>query len=1105
MTTPVFVAKVTGSATTAPTISVVDPSTPGCVLIAVWECDGGGQTCTPPDGTWTQFFNGSLATDGATYFSWYKKVSAGTGGTLTFTSPVNLDAALVVSAWSSADGTTPLDVTPADTVVDTGLTSPAAVSAPSITTVTNSCLLVFVGIADMTSNTPNADAFAAPTGYTSRAAFFDASGWNAICVAEKAQTTAGATGTVTGATVTRTGATFGVVGGTIALRPAAGGGGPITDQVPLAGASNLPASRSTAARRYDVIGPIGALLVAALTSLPGDAYSAPNPPRAVGINRPALLATAPIGTGIFALTKFSHSASTPLPPQAPPSRPVLQPAQPVGALIGAGPAAFGWQPVLQTAPLAQRVDRPQPSAPTGPLSPFVSASTGWLRADLPVDSPLIARTVSDSSPVGTLLPATLTSIGWFSVGLARASGQLLRSQDASAPTAPLQPFVSASTGWLRADIPVDLPLISRTVSEISPVGALLPGALTSLGWLGADVLRAPRVTPRIQEAAAPTGPLKPFVSASTGWLRQDIPVDLPLISRVVSESAPTGALMTPALSSFGWFHFDTTSPRPTAAMQIVAVDFSGSTAPAALGGTPWEMGPLPMRATVSARPEASAPVGTLIVQSLTSLGWMRAEIRTPVLPAPRTQETQAPSGPLKPFVSATLGWLSSDLMIDLPLIRRQVSDSSPVGTLLTPQPFSWGVGYDQGRPAPIVSRRVEPSAPVGTAFAIALPSNGWLATDKPRTPFVSQKSVPVDPVGSLLVLPPLPNLTWLATDNPRTPYASTRAVVVDPVGSSIPLPGQHGPFWFIDQGRPARVRAPAVDSSAPIGTLFATLTSLGWLSPFQAPQSPFSAQRPQPTDPLRALQFGGAPWSTVDVQPGRAAVARAPDASLPVGSLLATGLSGIGWQWTDQLRQPPFVAPRAQEQAAPTGPLAPFVSLSSGWQTAEQPRTRIAATPRAQAIQSHLHYPLAFGGAPWANINTAPIRTPSARGRESIAPIGTAFSQQSSSLGWFTADAPAPRLVFPRVSSVEPIGLFMPPPVLPGMGWNYVMELPPLWHFVARPVPSEPVGSSFALGFRAAPLRRCSPVFDMVGIGRLSPIFDATGIGRLSPIFDETK
>ncbi len=227
MTTPAYVAQATASQTTPSlTVSCVDPSTPGCVAFAAWQCDGGGQTCAPPDGTWIQLFNASLVTDGATYFVWYKKVTAGTGGTLTFTSTNTVDAALKVAAWSGADATTPIDVTPpTPTTNDTGIASPAAVSAPSITTVTDGCLIIFIGIADMTSNTPNADAFAAPTGYTTRGAFFDSSGWDCIAMAEKPQVTLGTTSAITGATITRTGSSFGVVGMTIALRPAAGGGG----------------------------------------------------------------------------------------------------------------------------------------------------------------------------------------------------------------------------------------------------------------------------------------------------------------------------------------------------------------------------------------------------------------------------------------------------------------------------------------------------------------------------------------------------------------------------------------------------------------------------------------------------------------------------------------------------------------------------------------------------------------------------------------------------------------------------------------------------------------------------------------------------------------
>lgn len=800
----------------------------------------------------------------------------------------------------------------------------------------------------------------------------------------------------------------------------------------------------------------------------------------------------------FVSTSSGWQSTPPLAPQAK----IVAAAQlsaPVGSLI-APLTSIGWlgpdarTPVLP-APRAQET-----SGPTGPLNPFLSASTGFFGTTSV--SPLVPapRAQETVQPNGPLSPFVSLSTGFF--GSSSKSPVILapRAQESAQPTGPLVPFVSISTGWLRQDLPVAPPLFSRTVSDSSPVGSLLPGALTSLGWLGADVVKASGFAPRLQNASSPTGPLVPFLSTSTGFFGSTSVSPVVSVPKVQDVAQPVGPLKPFVSPTLGWLNPDSKSPfLPAPRAQ-----------------------------------EAQQPVGALSPFLSLSTGFFGSDSKSPIVPAPRAQEAQQPTGPLKPFVSPTLGWMTADLIPDLPLIPRQVSDSSPVGTLLTPQPFSWNSALEQARPAPIVSRRVEPAAPVGTAFAVALPSNGWLATDNPRTPLALGKSTPQDPVGSLLVPAPLIAFGWFQTDNPRTPYSVTRAVIVDPVGSSIPLPGQHGPFWFIDQSRSTPGRTPAVDASAPVGTLFATLTSVGWLSPFEAPRSPLAASRVQPAEALRALQFGGAPWATVDVLPGRAAAARAPEASQPTGSLRPFVSASTGWFPSGLPAHTALQAPRAQDPAAPVsalqpfvsastgwmsadyrtaplvpsrvdtsapvGPLQPFVSLSSGWQATEQQRTRSATISTLQPSQAHSA--LAFGGAPWAVVDTAQPRTSAARGQETAAPVGLAFAGALTSLGWLRIDSVSPLVIVQRLQPNAPIGNLLPQVFLPSMGWQSHVDLPPKWSFVARPIPSEPVGSSFALAFRVAPTARCSPVFDASGAGRVSPVWDVSGAGRQSPVFD---
>lgn len=777
-----------------------------------------------------------------------------------------------------------------------------------------------------------------------------------------------------------------------------------------------PQPRPMAAVRYEMVAPVGALLAASLTSLGWQhaASASPvTPSRRVEISQP-------VGTGTFALAKVPHNATLPA-------------------------AALG-------------INRPalEASQPTGPLAPFVSTSIGWLIIGTGSPPPASRSViVSDGAPSGSGFAATLTTLSWLTCDAPPKSSLVApRAQQPDGGESPLRPFVSTSFGWgASTPLPLDLPLIVRTVSESSPVGTLF-ASLSSVGWQSnAQAPKAALVSARAHAPSAPDGPLTPFVSASTGWLSAELPARAvtPFAKRVEPSQAHVGNALL-------------------------------------FGGAPWD-----------------SPA-----------------IARTLAPATRSQEASQPTGPLSPFVSLSTGWIVTPIPFDTPLVPRVVADSSPVGTLLTPQPFGWASSIDQARPAPIVPRRVDTAAPVGTPFAIALPSNGWLATDNPRTPLALLRSAPTDPVGNLLVLPALPNLTWLGTENPRTPYSVTRAVVVDPVGTKMALPGALGPYWFLDQAPRQSLLAARVAVTDPVGSLLATLSSLGWLSAFEPSRAPATRQVfAQPSDPFRALQFGGSPWATVDVQPGKAATARTPDPVSPVGTLISSSLSTIAWMQVELPARQPLLsrvvdsaapvgslltpaglsslgwfrvaaqsvqpaAPRNQDQAGPGGPLQPFVSTSSGWQVVELSRPRTAQT--ASALPSDPLSALQFGGTPWATFETARQRATGSTQQSEFAPAGSAFSSLSS-LGWQVNEARAPQIIFPTVSPSEPVGLFMPPPVLPGMGWNYVMELPPRWSFVSRPVPSEPVGSSFALAFTVAPIRRCSPIFDVSGSGRLSPIF----------------
>ena len=359
----------------------------------------------------------------------------------------------------------------------------------------------------------------------------------------------------------------------------------------------------------------------------------------------------------------------------------------------------------------------------------------------------------------------------------------------------------------------------------------------------------------------------------------------------------------------------------------------------------------------------------------------------------------------------------------------------------------------------VVPRRPEPVAPVGTAFAIALPSNGWLATDNPRTPLVLGRSITVDPVGNLLILPPLPNLTWLATDNPRTRLVLGRSTPNDPVGPAIPLPGPLGPYWFVDLPARARSASPRVQPTDPIGLAVAQLSSIGWLSPFEAPRSPMARPRALPTDAhLTALAFGGAPWADLQILPGRVAAVRMPGESAPVGAAMANApLSGLGWMPVERLPVPKAVT-RNQEASVPIGPALANSPLSSiAWQVVELRRAPATGSSQPLPTDAHLSA-LQFGGTPWAGVRRQSVSRP----QEAAAPIGQAFAGALSGLGWLVTDAPRARLSFAQPAAIAPVGAFMPPPVLPSMGFQTAVDLPPKWQFISRPVPSEPIGIAFS-------------------------------------------
>lgn len=179
-----------------------DPGVAGDLLIAIMESDDPANTWTAPDGTWTQLYNvHNAGSDNATVAIWYKKSGVGSG-TYTFTSSTSTLQGGVLVAVSGANSTNPIDQSSSNPSTDAG--DPWTLSATSITTVANNCLLLWFGAVSPTNNV-GTDVFTFPGGYTSRVQMTDTSGWNGIGICSLALGAAGATGAGAGSD-TRSGA-----------------------------------------------------------------------------------------------------------------------------------------------------------------------------------------------------------------------------------------------------------------------------------------------------------------------------------------------------------------------------------------------------------------------------------------------------------------------------------------------------------------------------------------------------------------------------------------------------------------------------------------------------------------------------------------------------------------------------------------------------------------------------------------------------------------------------------------------------------------------------------------------------------------------------------
>ena len=193
--------------------------------VAIWESDSTGNTVTPPSG-WTQLFHGSITFDGADFYVWYNPSLTGSGSSV-WAVNCPFENTFVFAAYSPVDQTTPV-ADSGETIVNTGVSSPASITAPSVNAARAASRAVWMGIGDPGGG--SGIAFTPPSGYTSRIATAG-NQWTMLAIADKVVGT-GATGTQTGV-FTRAGQSMGTNGIQLILNPVAAtpGAGPYVPYV----------------------------------------------------------------------------------------------------------------------------------------------------------------------------------------------------------------------------------------------------------------------------------------------------------------------------------------------------------------------------------------------------------------------------------------------------------------------------------------------------------------------------------------------------------------------------------------------------------------------------------------------------------------------------------------------------------------------------------------------------------------------------------------------------------------------------------------------------------------------------------------------------------
>jgi hypothetical protein len=140
-----------------------------------------------------------LSTDSDQELTVLRKVASSEGANYVFNTSGAFTIAGAIVAYSGADTTNPTNVSGSAKSGNDTEASPQTVTAPSITTTSADCMLLYIGAVDLTDFTASsANNWAPPSGYTERVDHIDSSFLCPLIIAEKGQAAAGASGTAGG-------------------------------------------------------------------------------------------------------------------------------------------------------------------------------------------------------------------------------------------------------------------------------------------------------------------------------------------------------------------------------------------------------------------------------------------------------------------------------------------------------------------------------------------------------------------------------------------------------------------------------------------------------------------------------------------------------------------------------------------------------------------------------------------------------------------------------------------------------------------------------------------------------------------------------------------